>query len=222
MNEIEELAELMKTHPKEVREVLLSNPDLFRPVMLMVRAEEARQFDFDGYRAYYWCIFDRELPKHTWPWIAAFFEEWGANKSPRGLMVKGFRGSTKSTVTATLGTFITSHFPSRSGMIVQKNDNDAAGMAAFVADMFEFNPGQRACFPNIRPDKERGWGVESGYHINNTDEPHDRWVQLCMQDHGRDPSVIVASAKSGAVGKHPSGWLLLDDIHDYKNVSSKT
>ena len=218
---INQLVQLMREHPEAYQKVAREKPELVRPVMLMVRGEQARQFTADGYKAYYYCLFNRELPKHTYPWVEAFFEEWNSDKKPRGLMVKGFRGSSKSTVTASLGTFITSHFPVRSGMIVQKNDDDAKGMAAFVADVFEFNPGQRACFPNIVPDKERGWGVESGYHINNTAVDHGKWVQMQMEDHGRDPSIIVASAKSGAVGKHPSGWLLLDDIHDYKNVSSK-
>lgn len=218
---INQLVALIREKPEAFQKVVKERPDLVRPVMLMVRGEQARQFTVDGYKAYYYCIFNRELPKHAEEWVVAFFEEWNSDKKPRGLMVKGFRGSSKSTVTSSLGTFISSHFPSRSGMIVQKNDDDAKGMAAFIADIFEFNPGHKACFPNIVPDKERGWGVESGYHLNNIAVDHGKWVQMCMEDHGRDPSIIVASAKSGAVGKHPSGWLLLDDIHDYKNVSSK-
>lgn len=221
MTELEELAQLIRQYPDALRQLMRDAPEKVRPVLLMVKAVEAREFTLDGFKAYYWCLFDRELPKHAEAWVEAFFEEWHSGKDPRGLMVKAFRGATKSTVLAVLCTFITSHHPVRSGLIVQKNENDAKDMASFIADIFEFNAGQKACFPNIIPDKPRGWGVDSGYHLNNTNHEHDQWVQLCMQDHARDPSIIVASVSSGAIGKHPSGWLLLDDIHDFKNTESK-
>jgi hypothetical protein len=42
-----------------------------------------------------------------------------------------------------------------------------------------------------------------------------------MDNHGRDPSFVSLTISGGARGLHPTGILLLDDIHDEENTSSK-
>ena len=75
MAELEELAQLIRKYPDALRQLMRDAPEKVRPVLLLVKAVEAREFTFDGFKAYYWCLFDRELPKHAEAWVTAFFEE---------------------------------------------------------------------------------------------------------------------------------------------------
>jgi hypothetical protein len=230
---MQELSALIEKDPQGVneraaealKELMKQDPERGMRILRVLASTKwakvaAGPFCFEGFEAYFLCIFGWLLPKHAHPWVTAFFEEWNSGKKVRGLMIKGFRGSTKSTVAIGLATYITGHYPYLSGMNVQKSEDDARPMSKMMADIIELNPGWKMVFPHVVPDRDRGWSVE-GYHVKDTRVDYGEWIQKVQSDHGRDPSLLAVSVTSGAVGKHPSGWILFDDIHDYKNTSSR-
>lgn len=184
---------------------------------VVLRAQFANTADRTGYGHFYFCLFHRNLPKHTIAWVDAILE---AFKDETGALIEGFRGSTKSTVTSSMVLYLNSLYPERSSLIVCATESDAKNMAQFIADTIEYNAGYRAVFPHVVPDTQRGWGAE-GYHIKDTRVDYNEWVQKVMADHGRDPSLLAVSVTSGAVGKHPTLCLFLDDIHNMKNTISE-
>jgi len=75
-------------------------------------------------------------------------------------------------------------------------------------------------FPHVIPDPKQGWGSK-GYEVKRTDLDYEDWRKLCSKVKGKDPCFIGLGYRSQAViGKHPTGILLLDDIHDENNTSS--
>jgi hypothetical protein len=104
-------------------------------------------------------------------------------------------------------------------LIIQARDDDSAKTGKFVSDVVESNAGWKACFPNVVPDKERGWSL-NGYYVKDAKADYAEWVQKCTNDHKRDPGFMTASVLAGAIGMHPTGCLVLDDIHDSRNTES--
>jgi hypothetical protein len=115
--------------------------------------------------------------------------------------------------------FVMGHFPHLSNLIVQARDDDAQKTGNFIADTIESNVGWKFCFPDVVPDKDRGWS-QNGYNIKRADIPYDEWTQVISMDHKRDPSLMCASVQAGSIGMHPTGVLLIDDAHDSKNTES--
>lgn len=214
--------ELASLPPEERKRIMSAmDDDTLRLFVQAKRVLNARNnFTAEGFKDFFWCLYGYEYYEHVNEWTRLAFEEINSDKKIRGLMVEGFRGSTKSTFDMTLAMFITGHFPWKNGLNVQKNDEEAVKVNKFMAEIVESNAGWRSVFPHVVPDAQRGWNTD-GYQIKDTRVPYEDWVQKTMSDHGREPTFVAVSVTSGSVGKHPTGWLLFDDIHDYKNTSSK-
>ena len=209
--------EVMEKYRARVAEL---DPETRRALEIIARGMLVRELPvgFDGARHYYFCKYGWELPPHVVKWVKMIIR---AYETESGALIEGFRGSTKSTVAITVCEYLLGKNPSRSGLIVAATETDANSIGKFMADTIEMNAGWKMCFPNVVPDKERGWGAEGGYFIWDKSVDHEQWVQITMKDHQRDPSFLAASATSGSVGKHPSLFLLTDDMHTGKNTSSK-
>ena len=184
---------------------------------VLLRSRDADKATRDGYGNFYFCLFHRDIPDHAVGWVDAILE---AFEDETGALIEGFRGSTKSTVTSSMVLYLNSLYPERSSLVVCATESDAKNMAQFIADTIEYNAGYKVAFPHIVPDKDRGWGAD-GYHIKDDRVDYAEWVQRVMADHGRDPSLLAVSVTSGAVGKHPTLALFLDDIHNMKNTRSQ-
>ena len=163
---------------------------------------------------FYWVIWRREAPPYAQEWVKSFISgDW--------TMLYCFRGSTKSTtLTITFSAFCLGHEPHTSVLLVQASDDAGAKSAATIADIVEHYEGWRLTFPNIVPDKEKGWGAQ-GYFLKDMEQEkllgYGGWLQKCQQDHLRDPSFIGLGVNSGQIpGMHPRR-LFFDDIHDRKN-----
>lgn len=182
---------------------------------LGVRAERARSnFTVRGFKDFYWCIWRRECAPYADKWIKSFMgQKWP--------ILECFRGSTKSTtLTITFSAFVLGHHPYTSELIVQANDTAANRSTASIANIVKAFSGWKACFPNVVPDEQRGWGA-NGYFIQDMDvvkeDGYDAWVEKTMRDHIKDPSFVGAGITSAdIVGMHPR-WLFFDDIHDRNN-----
>jgi predicted phage terminase large subunit-like protein len=71
----------------------------------------------------------------------------------------------------------------------------------------------------VRPDIKRGWGA-GGYEVKRTDIPYEQWRD--QNAARKDPTLLGVGYKSRAIiGKHPTGVLVVDDIHDENNTVSE-
>lgn len=214
------LIQLSSATPEEIERMaddIREMPEEQQIALQVILRSQLMTLDEEGYENFYYCLFKREVPKHAKEWVSAVFR---AYKNESGALIEGFRGSTKSTIAHSMVLFLNSLMPEKSSLVVCATDTDAKSMAQQMADTVEYNAGYKYCFPNVVPDKDRGWGAE-GYHLKDTDIPYDEWVQIVMSDHGRDPSFLAVSITSGSVGKHPSLCLFMDDIHNRKNTVSE-
>jgi len=206
-----------------------------RDLFLVAWGEKARlAFDLDSYEAFHWCIYGHFLADYEKENLTAYFEEWNKDVELgiRGVMNKAARGLFKSTDTIGFLLFTIGHYPQLSHLVIQARDKDTQKTNNFIADVIESNKGWKACFPNVVPDIKRGWS-QNGLHVQKTYElelqgnvwvqteiPYDDWIQTVTSDHKRDPTVLCVSVIAGSIGMHPTGCLIMDDIHDTKNTES--
>jgi len=175
--------------------------------------------DPQGFARFYQLIYERELPRHArTDWVQPLYAARAAGK---GLVVAAFRGSTKTTTLSIAFTaFRLGQEPHKSVLLIQAGDRAAASTSGQIADLIERHPGWQAAFPHVEPDRKIGWGAR-GYEVCNTDLEYEKWRALCAREKGKDPSLVGLGYRSRAIiGKHPTGMLLLDDIHDENNTRS--
>ena len=169
----------------------------------------------EGYEAFYTLIQGFPPPLHARKWIKDIFQ---AKTDGRGLVIEAFRGSTKTT---TLTVIFVAHqiglHPEKSNLIVGLNDAAAKKRGASkIADIIEYNKAWKLIFPHIIKDEKRGWG-DNGYWVQDTSMPYDEWSRKL----GLDYTLSGWGYTSGAlVGMHPTGTLVIDDIHGDENTSS--
>lgn len=176
--------------------------------------EVVRRDDPDGYELFYTLIFNRALPVHGRAWVEELYADRAAGVAS---MVRGFRGSTKTTVVSIgfLAYQIGLH-PEGSSVMIQASDSKAAKNTAAVASIIETNPMWALLFPEVVPDREKAWG-EAGYEVKRTDMDYGEFRRK------RTPDVSFVGygvASSTIVGGHPTLLLIIDDINDEENTRS--
>jgi len=198
----------MRRYQKEVKTGTLSGA-LIEDLRTRVRED-----DPGGYRLFYELTRNRPLPYHCYPWIDAIWEDHAKGERT---IIEAFRGATKTTaITETFTAYRIALEPKESNLFVQASDAKAKKHASNVADVIAHNPLFRVLFPDIVPDKEKGWGAE-GYWVKDISVPYDTWT------HTRDKDPTLVGAGYGAdivVGSHPSGVFIIDDINNDKNTES--
>lgn len=170
------------------------------------------------FAAFYLLVHNKVCPHHAVEWVSAIFD---AKKVGKGVVIEAFRGSTKSTTFNTFVAWMTGERPSGSSLIIRGTEQAARESAQQIADLIEHNPGWKAVFPHVIPDKDKGWSL-NGYEVRISDKfmSYEEWRR--QNADRRDPSVVAHPYKSGSVlGMHPSNCLLVDDIHNQDNTSSE-
>jgi hypothetical protein len=200
----------------EMEEILLKMP----PEALLAMAAQGRPGiidDASSFFAFYELIHGNQPPKHVREWVNGIYE--AEAEGYEGVELWGFRGSWKSTsISVTFTAFKIGHHPDKSSIVVCANDDSSDKITSAVATMIESNPRYKVIFPNVVPDKARGWGAE-GYWVRDTRYDEGAWVQKMSKR--IDPSLVGGGYKSSRlIGKHPTLLLLLDDIHDEDNSTS--
>lgn len=203
------------------RALALLRPGELAALETAARGQAARRQDSPaGFAHFYRLIYGRSLPRHA-------LEEWvrplyAARVAGKGLIVEAFRGSSKTTtLTVAFSAFRIGQAPGRSHLLVQAGDEMAADSAGQIADIIAHNPGWRQAFPHVAPDRRQAWGV-GGYEVRRTDLPYAAWRALCGREKGKDPCFVGLGYRSRAlIGKHPTGLLVVDDIHDENNTRSR-
>ena len=182
--------------------------------------ELGRTDSIDGFLTFYDIIHDTEAPKHTLPWIEKLYE---AREQNKGLVIEAFRGSTKTTMMATFVAHQIGLYPHKANLLVQLSEKAAKDTAQLITGIIEFNSAFKFFFPNVVPDKDKGWSAD-GYEVmliskNGKPLPYADWRRFNSKR--KDPTMLALSRTSHAIiGKHPDGVCLIDDLDDQTSTSS--
>jgi len=205
---MKEIEELIKGMDKERLEELEES----------LKIELARNEDSpDGFSAYYEIVVGEKIPRHCREWIERIYE---AHRAGRGIVIKAFRGSRKTTVVTVLYTaWRIGREPEKTNIIIQVGNPIAKDTTKKIADIIQSNEGYRKIFSNIEPDILLGWGA-GGYYVKRVDIEYTKWRGMMVNV--KDPTFIGLGVESSEIiGKHPTGLLVIDDIHDENNTGSK-
>lgn len=169
----------------------------------------------DGYEAFYTLMRQATAPYHVVKFVDKIYE---AHARGRGVVTYAWRGSTKTTaITQIFGTYRIALNPSSDHLLIQVTDASAVDNAAVMAGWIKNSQTFNSLFPTIIPDEPAGWGA-SGYEIYDKSVNYGAWKEMRTAH----PSLLALGYKSGEIlGKHPRGWLLVDDINNEQNTRSR-
>lgn len=202
---------------EELREQMRSDPEKFNAAYHGILAMAAGAMDNpSGFAAFYELIHGNQAPADALRWIETIYR---AHDEGVGALIWAWRGSWKSTtISVTFLAFRIGHEPEKTNLVISANDDTADKITAAIAAIIEHNPAWKLAFPHVTPDKERGWGAE-GYWVKDERLPYEEWA--AKQASVIDPTLLGAGyTSSRLIGKHPSGVLNIDDIHDERNSIS--
>lgn len=148
-------------------------------------------------------------------------ECFDAHEQGKIFMELGFRGSHKTTTfDITLATFLIGHHPDGTGIITGANDPNSKLLAKSVAQIIENHQEFHNIFPYVEIYKDRGWGAE-GYWVRDNRMDIAAWT--AKQAKINDPTFVGGGYKSSEInGKHPTLFLMVDDLHDIDSSGSTT
>jgi hypothetical protein len=220
-NFLELLQEIVKLPPAEYNARLdelarILPPDFIEDAGRQALASTAQEFSPKGFLAHYELITGTAPPKRVKRWTNKVFQ---AHDDGLGFVLRAYRGSWK---TVTWGvvfvSFMISHFPEYTNVIISANDDSAEKITKAVSAIVEHHPEWKRAYPSIQPDKDRGWSVE-GYFVKDASIPYEQWAAKRAQI--IDPTLVGGGVESTRInGKHPSGVLYCDDVHDLHNSTS--
>jgi hypothetical protein len=172
----------------------------------------------DGFEYWYLCAEKKELPPYVKTfWVPNLIEAW---KNKSGVLLEGFRGATKSSVLFWWVLYLQGKNAVGNSVLVRISDQKAKESSNSMAAVIESSIAWKLCFPNIVPDKDRGWSTE-GLNLKDTSVDYPTWVQKVISDHKGEASILCAGITSGMhVGTHPSNGWYADDFHDEQNTRS--
>ena len=167
------------------------------------------------FSAFYRLVHDGPVPLHALAWVTKMFK---AKEKDLGVVIKAFRGSTKSTTFNTFAAWMTGEKPEGCSLIIRGTDAAAKESSEQIADIIANNPGFKVVFPHVVPDTEKGWS-QNGYEVKLDNVDYSEWRR--RNSDRRDPSVVALPYKSATVlGMHPSNFLGVDDLHNDDNTTS--
>lgn len=221
------LQTLKQADPSTRAEVAREMPEeAFYELMSPLLAKKVKELpvSVDGFCAYYECKFKREAPPAVrFLWAPEYVD---AYTNHTGILVEGHRGSGKSTFLITWIEYLTGKRPVGSSQIIRINQQQAGEADELISATIEFNPAWHKCFPNVVPDKDKGWSV-SGRFVKdlevcgNDNQGYGTWTAMCASDHLAEPSFLCSGITSrDFIGKHPSNGQYYDDLHDEGNTRS--
>lgn len=215
---IEQLAEVQQKYPKEFNEVIAEHPEWFNAIRDWKHEQEliqlAQQDTPEGFFAFYEGIHGMSPPPHVKDWVHSIYK---AHNRGLGFTLNGFRGSWKSSsLSVDFLAFRISKEPHKTNLVVSAAEDKAGKIILAVADIIEFNPFWKKSFPNIVPIDGK-WSTD-GYWVIDKNYTREEWSGKMMGQ--IDPTFVGGGYESKKInGRHPSGVLLTDDIHDPNNNS---
>jgi hypothetical protein len=215
-----QLNELVLKHPEEMRKVFADHPEYSVPVFTHLHkeqlAQKVREEDTpESFAAYCELMDGFAPPPHVMRQIRKVYKDHAAGI---GTVLQASRGFRKTTYWGVkfIG-YRTGKEPLNTHVSTGSNDDSATKVIDTVAAIIEFHPEWRRVFPNVVPDKQQGWSSD-GYFVKDTSMPYEKWIPLRTK--AVDPTMIGGGYMSKRInGKHPSGVLYIDDLHDVNNNS---
>jgi hypothetical protein len=217
---LQELNSLIALDPEKARKVFAEHPELTRVVYgeihkedlaAKVRAEDSPESFF----AFCELLDGEQPPAHTQRQVRKMYED---HAKGTGTVNLAFRGSRKTTYFGVkFVAYRVGKEPHKTNVAIGANDDSPQKVVNSVSVIIESHPEWKRAFPNVVPDKDRGWSVE-GYYVKDTSMQYEEWVK--KQVSTVDPTIIGGGYNSTRInGKHPTGILYIDDIHDINNNS---
>lgn len=216
---LQELNTLVMQNPEKAREVFAAHPELTQVVFGHLHKEElankVRSEDSpESYFAFCELLDGEAPPRHVQRWIKQYYSD---HEKGVGTVNLAFRGARKTTYGMKFIAYRVGKEPHKTNVAIGAQDDSPEKVMNSVSVIIESHPEWKRCFPNVQPDKDRGWSVE-GYYVKDTSIPYEAWVK--KQVSVIDPTLVAGSYNSKRInGKHPSGVLYIDDIHDINNNS---
>jgi hypothetical protein len=215
-----ELNRLIAIDPEKAREVFAKYPHLSQPLFQeidkellaqKVQAEDSPESFF----AFCELLDGDQPPAHTKRQVQKIYED---HAKGTGTVNLAFRGSRKTTYFGVkFMAYRIGKEPHKTNVAIGANDDSPQKVAASVSVIIEAHPEWKRAFPSVVPDKDRGWSVE-GYYVKDEAIPYAEWVK--KQASTVDPTLVGGGYNSTRInGKHPTGILYIDDIHDINNNS---
>lgn len=218
---LRKLQELAEQYPERLEAVKKAHPEWWQILVDAKREIELLELcksdSPEGYCAFYEGIHGIKPPWQVALWIKEIYE---AHEQGLGYTLNGFRGSWKSvSVSVDFTTWRIGKEPRKTNMVISANDDSADKITKAIAQIIEFHPFWKKAFPNIVPDEGRWSG--NGYWVVDNSMPKEEWANL--QAGVIDPTLLGGGYTSTRInGKHPTGVLAIDDIHDLNNSTSDT
>lgn len=216
---IEQLVKIQEKYPREFEEVIKEHPEWFNAVRDWKHEQElilqAQQDTPGGFFAFYEGIHGMQPPPHVKAWV---YEIYKAHDGGLGFSLNGFRGSWKSSaLSVDLVSFRISKEPHKTNLVVCAAEPTADKITKAIADIIEFNPFWKKAYPNVIPIEGK-WSSD-GYWVIDTNYTREEWSgRMAGQI---DPTLLGGGYTSTKInGRHPSGVLLADDMHDLNNSLS--
>jgi hypothetical protein len=220
ISELTKIAKVERTPEEQAALVKLLAEKLPKGVVQEARkavlAQEAKSDSPQGYAAFYELIHGFTSPKHVMEQVTLIHKSHGEGV---GTVVFAARGFWKSvSLSVTFVAWRVGLEPHKTNVIVSANDDSAEKVTKAIAAIIEYHPEWKRAFPNVTPDTGR-WSVE-GFSVLDSSISREEWAK--RQSGVIDPTIIGGGYKSSRlIGKHPSGCLIIDDIHDRDNASSE-
>jgi len=128
--------------------------------------------------------------------------------------------SAKTTILSVLFTaYIIGKKPHSQSIVVSVSDKQAEDIVGTIAQYIEHHPGWKLCFPDIVPDKKRGWGLDKGFFVKRKGKYGD-WLR--ERGTRRAPTLVgVGYSNRAIIGKRVDGVFIVDDMMDDSNTRSE-
>ncbi len=224
---LSELNSLILADPEKARKVFAEHPELAAPIFNHLKKEELAKLVKSedsprSFLAYCELLDGAPIAPHLQKQAVKVYED---HAKGTGSVLLAFRGSRKTT---TWGVKFISYRvgkePHKTNIAIGAVDDSPEKVCKSIAAIIEFHPEWKRCFPNVVPDPDRGWSVE-GYYVKDVgtaDKPISKEDWTKKQASTIDPSFVGGGYQSKRInGKHPTGVLYIDDVHDINNNSEK-
>lgn len=172
-------------------------------------------------------VFGYDIAPHHREWLKA-----ALNPNHDKLIIVSPRESAKTTwMCQILLCWYIGHFPHRTNAILSVTEDQAIQRLIVIRDTIQNNPRYQLVFPWAKPDFNRTWTTTgiNVWDMRPRNEGTEGWdygqYKAWLSRSGeslRDHTLRAAGALSGQViGNRYSGIVLIDDIHDEKNVNTR-
>ena len=176
-------------------------------------AQKAQEYSIEGYKAFYELIHGRTPPAHVVREVEEFIS------ADSGTIIFAWRGSWKTvSITVTFLVWFVGLFPEKTNLIICSSEDNAKKITIGAANIVDFHPEYSRAFPYIK--KSVGSWSFDGFSVVDTRVSMEEWQK--KQAAAIDPTFMGLGYDSLKInGRHPTGLLLCDDLHNEKNSASE-